>query len=77
VRATARLGTKLSTVARADKTVAAGGRLTLTFKLSKAALKALAKHSLTVTITITFTPTGGTAASQTKRLSFKRFKHHH
>jgi hypothetical protein len=77
LRATARLGRKLSTVARAEETAVAAGRLTLTFKLSKAARKALAKHSLTITITITFTPTGGTAASQTKRLSFKQFKHHH
>jgi hypothetical protein len=77
VRATARLGRKLSTVARAAKTVGAGGSLTLTFKLSKAALRALAKHSLTATITITFTPTGSNATSQTQRLSFRRIKQHH
>jgi ABC-type phosphate transport system substrate-binding protein len=48
-----------------------GGKGTVTLAISKAALSKLAKakgHKLTVKITVTFTPTGGTAASQTKTL---------
>ncbi len=49
-----------------------GGKGTVTLAISKAALSKLAKakgHKLTVKITVTFTPTGGTAASQTKTLT--------
>jgi ABC-type phosphate transport system substrate-binding protein len=51
---------------------ASGGKGTVTLAISKAALGKLAKakgHKLSVKITVTFTPTGGTAASQTKRLT--------
>jgi ABC-type phosphate transport system substrate-binding protein len=49
-----------------------GGKGTVTLVISKAALSKLAKakgHKLSVKITVTFTPTGGTAASQTKTLT--------
>jgi hypothetical protein len=49
-----------------------GGKGTVTLAISKAALSKLAKakgHKLSVKITVTFTPTGGTAASQTKTLT--------
>jgi hypothetical protein len=49
-----------------------GGKGTVTFAISKSALSKLAKakgHKLSVKITVTFTPTGGTAATQTKTLT--------
>lgn len=49
-----------------------GGKGTVTLAISKVALSKLAKakgHKLSVKITVTFTPTGGTAASQTKTLT--------
>jgi hypothetical protein len=49
-----------------------GGKGTVTLVISKAALSKLAKakgHKLSVKITVTFTPTGGTAATQTKTLT--------
>ena len=49
-----------------------GGNGSVTLAISKAALKKLAKakgHKLSVKITVTFTPTGGTAASETKTLT--------
>jgi ABC-type phosphate transport system substrate-binding protein len=49
-----------------------GGKGTVTLAISKAALSKLAKakgHKLSVKITVTFTPTGGTAASQVKTLT--------
>jgi ABC-type phosphate transport system substrate-binding protein len=48
-----------------------GGKGTVSLAISKAALSKLAKakgHKLSVKIEVTFTPTGGTAASQTKTL---------
>jgi hypothetical protein len=49
-----------------------GGSGSVTLAISKAALKKLSKakgHKLSVKITVTFTPTGGTAASQVKTLT--------
>ena len=49
-----------------------GGKGTVTLAISKAALSKLAKakgHKLSVKITVTFTPTGGTAATQSKTLT--------
>jgi hypothetical protein len=49
-----------------------GGKGTVTLAISKTALSKLAKakgHKLSVKITVTFTPTGGTAATQTKTLT--------
>ncbi len=49
-----------------------GGKGTVTLAISKSALSKLAKakgHKLSVKITVTFTPTGGTAATQTKTLT--------
>lgn len=49
-----------------------GGSGSVTLAISKAALKKLAKvksHQLSVKITVTFTPTGGTAASKVKTLT--------
>jgi ABC-type phosphate transport system substrate-binding protein len=59
------------TVASASAS-ASGGKGTVTLAISKAALSKLAKakgHKLSVKITVTFTPTGGTAASQIKTLT--------
>ncbi len=52
-----------------------GGKGTVTLAISKSALSKLAKakgHKLSVKITVTFTPTGGTAATQTKTLTVTR-----
>jgi ABC-type phosphate transport system substrate-binding protein len=49
-----------------------GGNGTVTLSISKAALKKLSKakgHRLSVKITVTFTPTGGTAASKVKTIT--------
>lgn len=49
-----------------------GGKGTVTLAISKSALSKLAKakgHKLSVKIRVTFTPTGGTAATQTKTLT--------
>jgi ABC-type phosphate transport system substrate-binding protein len=49
-----------------------GGKGTVTLAISKSALSKLAKakgHKLSVKITVTFTPTGGTAATQVKTLT--------
>jgi ABC-type phosphate transport system substrate-binding protein len=49
-----------------------GGKGTVALAISKAALSKLAKakgHKLSVKITVTFTPTGGTAASKTQTLT--------
>jgi hypothetical protein len=49
-----------------------GGQGTVTLPISSAAQKKLAKvkgHKLSVKITVTFTPTGGTAASKTKAIT--------
>ncbi len=49
-----------------------GGQGTVTLPISGAAVKKLAKvkgHKLSVKITVTFTPTGGTAASKTKTIT--------
>jgi ABC-type phosphate transport system substrate-binding protein len=49
-----------------------GGKGTVTLAISKAALSKLAKakgHKLSVKITVSFTPTGGTAATQSKTLT--------
>lgn len=61
-----------------------GGNGVVTLTVSKAALAKLAKakgHKLVVKITITFTPTGGTAATQSKTITLtqahaKKGKHH-
>ena len=51
---------KLETVGSAHASSAASGDVTLTFTLSRAAKAYLAAHHhLSVTIAITFTPTGG------------------
>ncbi len=59
------------TVASVSASVSAGDG-TVTLAISKAALNKLAKvkgHKLSVKITVTFTPAGGTAASKTKTLT--------
>jgi hypothetical protein len=64
---------KLGTVGRASASPT-GGKLTLHFKLSKKCLKALKKHSLKAKGKVTFTPTGGTASSQTKSIALSRLR---
>ncbi|MGA8363762.1 MAG: hypothetical protein WB709_04505 [Solirubrobacteraceae bacterium] len=59
------------TVANVSATVG-GGQGTVTLPISSAAQKKLAKvkgHKLSVKITVTFTPAGGTAASKTKTIT--------
>ena len=59
------------TVSSVTSTVS-GGNGSVILAISKAALKKLAKvksHKLSVKITVTFTPTGGTAASKVKTLT--------
>jgi hypothetical protein len=51
------------------------GVVKLTLKLSKTGKKVLAKRGkVTLRVKITFTPTGGTASTQTKKLTFKKPK---
>ena len=54
------------------KKIKRAGRVKLTCRYTKAALKLLRKHALKATLTITFTPVSGTATTTTKALTIKR-----
>jgi len=70
VKATAKVGKKTITFATGKATRSAGGTAKLTLKPTSAAKKALKKAKrLKVSLTITFTPTGGTAKTSTSSLS--------
>jgi DNA-binding beta-propeller fold protein YncE len=64
-----------SASARTSTVVSKASTTTIVVKLSKAARKALAKarkKKLTVAVRVTFTPIGGTAATKTQSITFKR-----
>jgi hypothetical protein len=48
------------------------GTVTVNVPLTAKALAALQSHKLSVSVAVRFTPTGGSAASQTLQLSFQR-----
>ena len=59
------------------KKVTKAGKVTLTFKPTKAGKKVLKKkHKLSAKMRITFTPTGGTPNSTTKKITIKAIKKH-
>jgi hypothetical protein len=59
----------------ASATAAAAGTITLTLKPTSAGRKILAhKNKLRVSVQVTFTPTGGTAASQQTQITLKKKK---
>jgi hypothetical protein len=59
-------------VARVRRTAQAAGRFTLTFKPSAKATAILRRrHKLKVTISVTYTPTGGTARTKTARTTLR------
>jgi len=54
------------------KKIKRAGRVKLTCRYTKAALKLLRKHALHATLTVTFTPVSGAATTKTKALTIKR-----
>lgn len=72
VVAKAKVKGKTLTVARGTGARTSGGTLKLTLKPSSAARKALRKSSLKVTITSTFTPSGGAANTTASTLTLKK-----
>jgi len=54
------------------KKIKRAGKVKLTCRYTKAALKLLRKHALKATLTITFTPVSGAATTKTKALTIKR-----
>ena len=72
--ATTKQGAKLTTRCRAAKTAAGAATYTLTCKIGKAGRAALRKAKMTLTVTTTFTPTGGVKAAkmQTVKLARRR-----
>ncbi len=72
IRATMKRTARTGTLATGRKTVKNAGKATLTLRLSKSALKALRRsHTLKARLSVTFTPTGGTALTKTKRLTLR------
>jgi hypothetical protein len=72
IRATMKRATRTGTLATGRKTAKNAGKVTLTLRLSKSALKALRRsHTLKARLSVTFTPTGGTALTKTKRLTLR------
>ena len=57
---------------RASKVVGAATTSTLRCRLGSKARKSLRKRSLKLTLTTTYTPTGGTAVTNTRKLTIKR-----
>jgi ABC-type phosphate transport system substrate-binding protein len=77
VNATAKVGKKTVKVSSLSAKPSKAGRFTLRLKLSAAAKQALKKakgKKLAVTVKFTYTPTGGTAKSQTKKITVKAAK---
>jgi hypothetical protein len=72
--ATTKQGAKVTTRCRAAKTAAGAATYTLTCKIGKAGRAALRKAKMTLTVTTTFTPTGGVTAAkmQTVKLARRR-----
>jgi len=61
-------------VCSAKKTVKKAGKVTMTCTLSNKGKSQRKQHALHVTLTVTFTPTGATAASASKNVTFLRAK---
>jgi len=77
VTATAKVGKKTIKVSTLSAKPSKAGRFTLRLKLSAAAKQALKKakgKKLAVTVKFTYTPTGGTAKSQSKKITVKAAK---
>ena len=71
-RATTKKGKKTKTWCRATKTVTQAGTYTLKCNLGKKGRTALRKAALKVTLRTTFTPTGGSAITDNRKLTLKR-----
>ena len=60
------------TLASGKTTAKRSGKLTLMLRLSKSALKRLrSSHTLKARLAVTFTPTGGTARTSTRRVTLR------
>ena len=60
------------TLAKASKAAKTAGRVTLTLRLSKKALKLLRRrHELKARLSVTFTPTGGAARTKARRVTLR------
>ena len=70
--ATTKQGAKVTTRCRAAKTAAGAATYTLTCKIGKAGRAALRRAKMTLTVTTTFTPTGGVLASKTQTVKLAR-----
>lgn len=70
--ATARYRGRTIQVGSSASTVRSGGRVSLTVKPTKAAVAALKKASLRVTIQVTYQPSGGQANTQSTSLTLKK-----
>ena len=71
-RATTKKGKKTKTWCRATKTVTQAGTYTLKCNLGKKGRTALRKAALKLTLRTTFTPTGGSAITDNRKLTLKR-----
>ena len=66
---------KATTIKSATKHAARAGTTTLKARLTGKAMRSLKRHRrLTVALTVRFTPTGGTTASKTVKVTFKESK---
>jgi hypothetical protein len=64
-----------TTLAKTNMTAKAKGKLTLTLRLSKKALALISKrHTLKAKLSVRFTPTGGTAATKTAKVTLRAKK---
>jgi ABC-type phosphate transport system substrate-binding protein len=72
VSATARIGKRTVTIASGASTRSSGGTVRFTLKPSRAARTALRKGNLRVTVRVTYTPTGGQAATKNATLTLRR-----
>lgn len=70
--AVTRKGRKATTRCRVRQSVTAAGDLTITCSLNKRARAALRRAKLRLTVTTTFTPTGGTATTRVAKVTAKR-----
>ncbi len=70
--ATTKKGAKVTRRCRAAKTAAGAATYTLKCKIGKAGRTALRKAKMTLTVTTTFTPTGGVKASKTQTVKLVR-----
>ena len=72
LRASLKRPPRTVTLAKARRTPTAAGQVRLTLQLSKKALRLLRKrHELRARLSVTFTPSGGTARTKTKRVTLR------